>query len=483
MRAALRVFAAGFALSIALTGCDRDDSDYRPLELSTDPIVFEDEFGPTIFEPFLTARQDAVTLADVVTFGDSEGAIRIEVDPLSVGPFSGGAFTVPVARDLSGYNALRLQIRASANVSLDLIGFGEGNTGTSLYTASTENVAVTTQWTELILPVPRPSRLRAIRGMMFFSDVAAGSDPAEGYVLWIDQVEWITAGGLSVVGAQIDSKNLQAVFGATVPIGEGRVTFDVDGTTRSMTTAPDYFDYFDAADGDGSVVEFRRGRPVVVGGGEARIRGQLGDVEATGVIQVTGVAPPVDPAPTPNFPPADVISLFSDSYDDITVDTFRAEFGAGTLFELSRDGNAVKAYTGLGTNLQREVAIEFVGEQVDATGFTGLRLDVWLPDAAPEGDRPLIGLKLIDFGPDGEFTPFEDPDRDDSQGFLGLGLEGSGTEITPGEWVTLEIPLTDFEQSPPSIGGALQSRANLAQMLLSVNTGYLFVDNILFFRN
>ena len=481
MRAALRVFAAGFALSIALTGCDRDDSDYRPLELSTDPIVFEDEFGPTIFEPFLDARQDAVSIADVVTYGDSEGAIRIEVDPPSVGPYSGGAFTVPVARDLSGYNALRLQIRASANVNFDLIGFGEGNTGTSLYQASTANVAVTTQWTELILPVPRPSRLQAIRGMMYFADAATGDDPAEGYVVWIDEVDWITAGGLSVEGAQIDSQTLEAVFGATVPIGEGRVTFDVDGTTRVMTAAPDYFDYFTAA--DGSVVEFVRTRPVVVGGGEAQIRGRLGDVEATGVIRVTGVAPPADPSPTPNYPAGDVIALFSDRYETNTVDTFRAAFGAGTLYDLTRDGNAIKAYTGLGTNLQREVVIEFASEQVDATGFTGLRLDVWLPDAAPGDDDPLMGLKLVDFGPDGRFTPFEDPDRDDSQGFLGLGLEGSGTELVPGEWITLEIPLADFEQSPPSIGGALQSRANLAQMLLSVNTGYFFVDNILFFRD
>jgi hypothetical protein len=480
MRAALRVFAAGFALSIALSGCDRDDSDYRPLELSTDPIVFEDEFGPTIFEPFLDARQDAVSIADVVTYGDSEGAIRIEVDPLSVGPYSGGAFTVPVARDLSGYNALRLQIRASANVNFDLIGFGEGNTGTSLYKASTANVALTTQWTELILPVPRPSRLQAIRGMMYFADAAAGDDPAEGYVVWIDEVDWITTGGLSVEGAQIDSQTLEAVFGATVPIGEGRVTFDVDGTTRVMTAAPDYFDYFTAA--DGSVVEFVRTRPVVVGGGEAQIRGRLGDVEATGVIRVTGVAPPADPSPTPNYPAGDVIALFSDRYETNTVDTFRAAFGAGTMYDLTRDGNAIKAYTGLPT-LQREVVIEFASEQIDATGFTGLRLDVWLPDAAPGDEDPLMGLKLVDFGPDGQFTPFEDPDRDDSQGFLGLGLEGSGTELVPGEWITIEIPLADFEQSPPSIGDALQSRANLAQMLLSVNTGYFFVDNILFFRD
>ena len=66
------------------------------------------------------------------------------LDPAAPGFFTGGAFTGG-ARDLSGYNALKMMVRANREVSIGTIGFGNDNTGSSLYDAALANVVVDVQ--------------------------------------------------------------------------------------------------------------------------------------------------------------------------------------------------------------------------------------------------------------------------------------------------------------------------------------------------
>ena len=51
---------------------------------------------------------------------------------------------------------------------------------------------------------------------------------------------------------------------------------------------------------------------------------------------------PNKPAPTPTQNESDVISLFSDSYTDVTVDTWRTEWSVAELEDVSIAGNALK---------------------------------------------------------------------------------------------------------------------------------------------
>lgn len=485
-RRALAVFAL-LSLTVTFSACDRDDGDRMPLQVTTNPVVFEDEIEDTIFEPFGESfyNQTPFRVASVNTYEGSAGAIRIDVDPPAGGvTASGGAFTAFTARDLRGYNVLSFQIKATADVTIGTIGFGEGNQATSIYQASRTNLAVGTEWQEVLLPIPDPSRLRAERGMLWFVDDVSGSDPAEGYSFFIDEIVWATRGDVNLTSAQIPSLETEAVFGTEIPLepqGELPVArFDVQGTPVSMSCRAFYFDYFDAADTTDAppVLEFTSGRPVVVGPGVADVRATLAGTEAGGSIRVQGIAPPTEEAPAPTFPAGDVISIFSDPYVDIAVDSFSPSFGAGNFFRVGVPGREVIAYTGLASN--QSLFIDFGNSAFDVTNFDGFRVDVLL--TATE-DQPFVVAQVNDFGPDGVFTPFEDPDRDDSQGRIGRGV---GDEIIPlGEWYTIEIPLTDFEEGDPSIGlqlDVLRGRTNIAQVGLQTNSSTIFLDNIIFYR-
>ena len=56
---------------------------------------------------------------------------------------------------------------------------------------------------------------------------------------------------------------------------------------------------------------------------------------------------PTAPATDPNIDPTEVISLFSDVYTNVTVDTWRTDWSNATLEDIEIDGNAVKKYSEL----------------------------------------------------------------------------------------------------------------------------------------
>ena len=167
---------------------------------------------------------------------------------------------------------------------------------------------------------------------------------------------------------------------------------------------------------------------------------------------------PTEPAPTPEDAADDVISLFSDAYDDVSVDTWSASWDQAGLEDVEVAGDSVKKYTGLGF-----AGIEFASQTVDATGLDYFRMDIWTPDdtALPAAFK----VKLVDFGADGVFSP----DVDDTEHELTItAAEGLASE----EWVQLDLSLADFTN--------LTSRANLAQLIISGDPNTVYVDNIYF---
>ena len=55
---------------------------------------------------------------------------------------------------------------------------------------------------------------------------------------------------------------------------------------------------------------------------------------------------PTVAAPDPTFDAANVISLFSDVYDDVAVDTWRTDWSAGGLEDITIAGNATEKIYG-----------------------------------------------------------------------------------------------------------------------------------------
>ncbi|MEM9545733.1 MAG: T9SS type A sorting domain-containing protein [Bacteroidota bacterium] len=159
-------------------------------------------------------------------------------------------------------------------------------------------------------------------------------------------------------------------------------------------------------------------------------------------------------APDPTIAEADVISLFSDVYTDVTVDTWNTEWSDATFEDVMVDGNPTKKYTALGFN-----GIETVSAPVDASEMLFLNMDIWTPNMTE------LKIKLVDF--------------------LGDGFEGangdSEAEITvpvsQENWMNVSIPLSDFTDA------GLASVADLNQYIITsepFGTGTLYMDNVFF---
>jgi hypothetical protein len=176
-----------------------------------------------------------------------------------------------------------------------------------------------------------------------------------------------------------------------------------------------------------------------------------------------GDAPTVAAPTPPARDAADVVSLFSDAYTDVTVDTWKTDWSIAVLADVDIAGNATKEYTNLNF-----VGIETVAEQVDATGMTHFHVDIWTPNAES------LEIKLVDFGPNGAF---DGPGAgDDTEGSIFLNADS--TPPAQGEWISLDIPLADFEAA------GLTTRANIAQLIFAATPSdnvTLYVDNVYFY--
>lgn len=179
--------------------------------------------------------------------------------------------------------------------------------------------------------------------------------------------------------------------------------------------------------------------------------------EYTEDFEVTEILAPLDSAPAPSgVAPIDAISLFSDEFTDVPVDTWNTGWSQATFEDVDVDGNPTKKYTGLNFN-----GIETIGTPVDASAMEFLHLDIWTPNITT------FRVKLVDFLGDG---------------FAGAnGDTEAELEFTPtqGEWVSLDIPLSDFTDA------GMTSLSDLSQYIISSapgGSGIVFIDNVYFWR-
>ncbi len=179
-----------------------------------------------------------------------------------------------------------------------------------------------------------------------------------------------------------------------------------------------------------------------------------------------GAAPPPPempstPAPTPTNPAENTISLFSDAYDDITVDTWSTDWDQADVEDVDVMGDAVKKYTNLVF-----AGIEFFASDgaLDATEMTRFHMDVWTPDETTDA---AFKVKLVDFGADGAWSG-----GDDSEHELTF-TASSDPMMATGQWVSIDVPLSAFEN--------MTARASLAQLIIAGDPNTVFVDNVYFY--
>ncbi|MFO7896904.1 MAG: T9SS type A sorting domain-containing protein [Candidatus Cloacimonadales bacterium] len=162
-------------------------------------------------------------------------------------------------------------------------------------------------------------------------------------------------------------------------------------------------------------------------------------------------------APTPTIAAENVVSLFSNAYDNVPVDTWSADWDQADLQDIQIAGNDTKLYTNL-----VYAGIEFTSQTIDASEMTHFHLDIWTPDntAAPA----VFKIKLVDFGENGVW----DGGGDDVEHELTF----DENTLSSNQWVSFDIPLSDFVD--------LVTTGHLAQLIISGDPNTVYVDNVYF---
>lgn len=166
---------------------------------------------------------------------------------------------------------------------------------------------------------------------------------------------------------------------------------------------------------------------------------------------------PSTPAASPTDPAGNVISLFSDAYTDVPVDTFRTPWSSASTVLTNEvvSGDNIKKYASLGF-----AGIETLNNSVDASSMTHVRIDTW------SANYTSFALKLVDLGADNTIGTADDSEH-----------EVTITNPVAGQWVNHDIPLSDFT--------GLTNRSNLGQYIIvgqPTNANDVFIDNF-YFRN
>jgi hypothetical protein len=448
--------------ALFFTSCERDPNVLEPADYPVDPEVFIDGFSSGL--NYAAFGGSKVTAFDVVSDIKYKGtrSMRIEVpdfeDPL--GAYAGGAYFTSVGRNLTSYDALTFWAKASQPANIDIVGIGN-DLGLSKNFAAITSLAVNTNWKKYIIPIPDPSRWTAERGMFFYSE---GPENDRGYTIWFDEVQFEKLGTIAyprpvILNGQ-DQTTIAAV-GQTLNIGDIYVLFNMpDGTDQRVNVSPTYFTFTSSDESVATVNE--NGQITVIAMGTAKVTAKFGSMDATGSITVNVEELP-DPAPVPTVPVANVISLFSNAYTNVPVDTWATGwlYSTAVLTELQINGDDVKLYTNLNFN-----GIEFASQTIDATQMTHFHMDIWTPNST----TPPAAFKvlLVDFGANGVFGGGDDVSHEVT--FTANTTPGLETR----QWVQLDIPMSAFT--------GLTTRQHLAQLVISGDLPTVYVDNVYFYK-
>jgi len=187
-------------------------------------------------------------------------------------------------------------------------------------------------------------------------------------------------------------------------------------------------------------------------------------------IATSSVTGPTEATPTPpERPVTDVVSIFSDAYDNITVDEWGPNWGASStpITDNPIAGNATKKIS-MGAG-QAFAGISFVSSAFDATPFTHFHVDYWI--ASPINAGQVLDIKLSNHdGGSGETS----------------AIQYTAVPTTGGQWASLDILLANFL---PASNPANLARNAIAQIVLTASRADMnvpvnvYFDNMYFHKN
>lgn len=454
-------------LTLIFFGCKkRDIADLQAVQYPDKGEVFIDDFtGDLAYAAFGGSDVKAFDVDRQVAYGNSIASMKFAVPDANSpnGSYAGGVFFSKTGRNLSGYNALTFYIKATQPATIGVIGFGN-DLGESKYLVTLNGLQINSNWKKVIIPIPDAAKLTAEKGLMYYS---AGPENGRGYTFWIDEVKFEKLPGLGAVTGIIFNGQAK-----TTPNAETGDKINIDGlqATANLPTgvnqvvniSPYYFEFASSTPGVAGVET--NGIISVVDAGNATITAKLSGRAATGSLALTSTGAPVKPttaAPVPTKDAANVISLYSNAYTNVPVNTWntRWQFSTADNFFIQVAGDDVIRYRSLNF-----VGIEFTNPTINADAMRFFHMDIWTPDAtsAPNNFKVL----LVDFGADGVFGGGDDKQHE---------ITITAPQLVSNNWISLDIPLSQFT--------GLTTRGHLAQMVLSGTLPNLYIDNVYFYKN
>ncbi len=449
------------AFLLMAVSCERKLDGLELATYPTTPEVFIDGFSTGLYyAAYGTSKVTAFNVDYSVKYKGT-ASMRFDVpdttDPN--GSYVGGVFGTNPGRDLSAYNVLTFWAKASQPAVLNEIGFGN-DMGASKYKVTIPNLTVNSNWMKYYIPIPDPSVLTQEHGMLFYSAVHQNG---RGYTFWIDEVKFENIGTIAHKTAGI--LNGQDVIKNNVETDEEFQVSDLyasfnlpTGVDQKVSLTTSYFAFKSSNPAVATVDP--TGKVKTVGAGSAVITATMGDLAAKGSLTINSVGQsvkPTEPATTPSLPAANVISLFSNVYTNVPVDTWNTHWLYSTAEnqDVKIKGDDAIRYRNLNF-----VGIEFSSQPIDAGDMTNFHIDIWTPDAT-SGKK--FKVLLADFGADGVYGG-----NDDSN----FEVTINSPPLASQQWVSINIPMSSFT--------GLKSKSHLAQLVLSGDLPNLYIDNVYF---
>jgi Carbohydrate binding domain (family 11) len=427
------------------------------------PEVFIDGFsGGLQYFPFSGSKPTAFSVDTEVRYSGS-ASMRLDVpnagDP--AGGYAGAIFPDNGGRDLSGFDALTFWAKASQGTTIDEIGFGN-YFGENKFLTTLTNLKISSGWAKYIIPLPDPSRLTFERGMFWYAEAP---EDGNGYTIWIDELKFEKLGTIAQPRPTIFNgvdKEETSFIGANINVTGLTQTFNLaSGLNQTVVAAPSYFTFTSSNVAVAQVNEL--GKVSIIGAGTAEITATLNGVKASGSLTIESVGN-FQAAPTPPVRnSADVISIFSNAYADVSVDFYNGFFAPfqTTLggADLIVNGDSIIQYTNLNF-----VATEFKNPTINVSQMTHLHVDIQIREGIDPTD--FIAIELGDFGPNGAFGG-----GDDTSGRVTF----ASADLSSNEWISLDIPLSSF--------GAV-NKNNMAQLFFisDATISSILVDNMYFYK-
>jgi hypothetical protein len=277
--------------------------------------------------------------------------------------------------------------------------------------------------------------------------------PAGGANIYVDNIFFYTTQTLPALSNfSVPSKFIgDAPFAITPPTSNSSGAFSYTSSNESVATI------------SGDMI-------TIIGGGTTTITAIQAAAPPFAAGSITtnftvSVAPLSTPAPIPTKPANRVISVFSNTYPNVPVSSWRADWsGAGPVEDIVIDGNNIKKYN----------AVDFVGIElppIDVTLADSVHISLWTPSAVT------FALKLVNqTGP-------SDPLRENIVQFRAQASSHTfGPAPKQGQWNVYAIPLSLF--ATPNGALNLTNRNAIFQILFVgdppfINNVY-YVDDIYF---